>query len=122
MLNVKHCSCGMDVMKGQRVCKVCHAKYMRRRRIGRRLSEEGRYKDICRSYLGVYLKRGKVKKDVCLVCGGVSIEAHHEDYSKPLEVVWLCRKHHLELEIAKKACINEHMLKRWGKKEVRIHV
>ena len=23
-------------------------------------------------------------------------EAHHEDYTKPLEVVFLCKKHHAE--------------------------
>lgn len=34
----------------------------------------------------------------CCVCGDVKSTAHHEDYSKPLEVVWVCLKHHKELE------------------------
>jgi hypothetical protein len=33
----------------------------------------------------------------CEVCGALSAEAHHKDYSRPLDVVWLCRKHHMEL-------------------------
>jgi hypothetical protein len=40
---------------------------------------------------------GKIKKLPCFVCGKKrDVEAHHEDYSKPLEVVWLCPKHHAE--------------------------
>jgi hypothetical protein len=38
-----------------------------------------------------------VKPTACSKCGAEGrIEAHHPDYSKPLEVVWLCRVHHVE--------------------------
>ncbi len=31
----------------------------------------------------------------CEVCGStVRVVAHHDDYSKPLEIRWLCRSHH----------------------------
>jgi transcription elongation factor Elf1 len=39
------------------------------------------------------LKAGKIQKLPCLICGGKS-EAHHPDYSRPLDVVWLCSAHH----------------------------
>ena len=32
----------------------------------------------------------------CLVCGD-NAEAHHPDYSRPFDVVWLCRSHHRQL-------------------------
>lgn len=34
----------------------------------------------------------------CCVCGSKKSTAHHEDYNKPLEVVWVCLQHHHELE------------------------
>ncbi len=36
---------------------------------------------------------GFLKKEPCH-CGEIIVDAHHEDYSKPLEVEWLCRLHH----------------------------
>jgi len=42
------------------------------------------------------VKTGKVIKSPCEKCGAKA-EGHHDDYSKPLEVKWLCRKHHAEL-------------------------
>lgn len=43
------------------------------------------------------VRTGKLQKLPCWTCGDEKVEAHHYDYSKPLDVVWLCRKHHVEL-------------------------
>lgn len=41
------------------------------------------------------VKTGKLKKKPCEVCKTTeNIHGHHEDYSKPLDVNWLCAKHH----------------------------
>lgn len=44
------------------------------------------------------VKNGELKRDDCMVCGSPKSEAHHEDYSKPLNVIWLCHKHHMGYE------------------------
>lgn len=36
------------------------------------------------------IRDGKVLPDPCSECGATPAEAHHHDYSKPLEVTWLC--------------------------------
>ena len=43
------------------------------------------------------LRDGRLTKEPCEVCGSPIVEKHHDDYSKPLEVRWLCRKHHRQL-------------------------
>ena len=43
---------------------------------------------------GNALRNGTLTKEPCEVCGVREVEKHHEDYSKPLDVRWLCRKHH----------------------------
>ena len=43
------------------------------------------------------VKAGKIKRGLCVKCGAQKVEGHHPDYSKPLEAVWLCNKHHMEL-------------------------
>ena len=43
------------------------------------------------------LRDGRIKKQPCQCCGSETVEGHHPDYSRPLDVVWLCAAHHSEL-------------------------
>lgn len=42
------------------------------------------------------IKTGKLKRLPCQVCGSPEVHGHHTDYAKPLNVIWLCQKHHQE--------------------------
>jgi len=42
------------------------------------------------------VRRGEIKRGPCAECGKPSSHGHHDDYSKPLEVEWLCHRHHVE--------------------------
>lgn len=42
------------------------------------------------------IRTGKLVRKPCEVCGEAKSEAHHDDYTKPLDVRWLCRVHHME--------------------------
>ncbi len=45
------------------------------------------------------IRNGTLKRKPCKVCKSKAVQAHHEDYSKPLEVIWLCRVHHYEFDL-----------------------
>ncbi|WP_201455553.1 hypothetical protein [Roseovarius indicus] len=40
------------------------------------------------------LRLGLIVRQPCEECGSDKSEAHHDDYSNPLAVTWLCRRHH----------------------------
>lgn len=42
------------------------------------------------------IRKGIIKESPCEICGEIKVDAHHDDYDKPLEIRWLCRKHHSE--------------------------
>ena len=43
------------------------------------------------------VRTGSLERLPCEVCNiSEGVHAHHEDYSKPLDVVWLCAIHHSE--------------------------
>lgn len=52
-------------------------------------------KDRARQALSNAIRDGKLERGVCEVCGEQA-EAHHENYSRALEVRWLCFQHHRE--------------------------
>lgn len=43
------------------------------------------------------IRNGDLIRQACAVCGSEHSVAHHPDYGKPFEVIWLCRLHHSEI-------------------------
>ena len=96
-----------NVLEKKRYCKVCNAEYMRNWRKTHRPNDDQVKKGIVRSTTNMLVRRGKITKKPCEVCGGLSnLEAHHDDYSKPEQVRWLCaidhKEHHNVLLLQKK--------------------
>lgn len=55
------------------------------------------HKTRAHQVLNYAVKRGIIKRKPCEVCGKKEkIHGHHNDYSKPLEVNWLCAEHHAQ--------------------------
>lgn len=69
---------------------------MRKHRKTHPLTMAARVKMRARSMANTHLRRGKIKRKPCENCGSKKAQMHHEDYSKPLEVRWLCRRCHVQ--------------------------
>lgn len=49
------------------------------------------------------VKTGKLEKGPCEFCGtAIDVVGHHDDYTKPLTVRWLCRLHHRHVHYGNK--------------------
>ncbi len=68
----------------------------------RREQTQQTWREWCQKYperraahvaVGNAIRDGRLARQPCHICGKKA-HAHHPDYSKPLEVVWLCPVHH----------------------------
>jgi hypothetical protein len=97
------------VQKNYRLNRKKRAEYEARRRdtskrrqqrleASRRHRQRHPEKERARSLLAYHVRKGYIVKQPCCRCGNTKAQAHHPDYSKPLEIVWLCRACHMEGE------------------------
>ena len=97
-MSTKTCHrCGKP-LKGRsdraRVCTLCFRK--NEREYGeRRRSQFSPERRRASNLVYTAVLNGVLIKQRCEVCGTKKgIQAHHDDYAKPLDVRWLCRSHH----------------------------
>jgi hypothetical protein len=69
-----------------------------RRKIAQQISQAWREEDSRRgrahNMVSYAIKKGTLIRCPCVRCGAEKTYAHHEDYDKPLDVVWLCQPCH----------------------------
>ena len=115
-----------DFYEGQPTCKECTKRRVRERartnpkvqeydrkraklpqrrqnaaRVSRRWREEHPEAYRAQNKVNNALRDGKLVKGPCAICGTTKhVHGHHRDYSKPLEVTWLCAKCHHRIHAA----------------------
>lgn len=93
----------------RRVCAACiRARSLRRRQVKleaerardrartNRIPQRGDARREARIALSTARKSGAIVPQPCEVCGDTNVDGHHDDYTRPLDVRWLCRTHHAE--------------------------
>lgn len=92
--------------KAQIACRAWRERNKEKFRAGiRRWIELNREKRRTHVAVDHAIARGMLSKQtICSRCGEISqLDAHHEDYSKPFEIIWFCRtchkKHHAGVQV-----------------------
>ena len=68
----------------------------KRRRINDKSKANHPHECYAHNQINNAIKLGKLIRKPCEVCGTEPTDAHHDDYNKPLEVRWLCKRCHVE--------------------------
>lgn len=91
------CSCGVPLdCSHPNYCRACYAHWTREYRRNNKIARQKAYARV------LAMKRfenGIIVKENCRLCGSPDSEMHHGDYSKPLDVSWLCKKCHHEFHV-----------------------
>ncbi len=71
-----------------------HPKYVYKKTVQWRANHKTAYKSY--QLVQTAIRNGSLQKQVCVNCDEIKVQAHHENYNKPLDVTWLCHNHHMQ--------------------------
>ena len=91
-------------------CTSCKSEYYQQRKESKKLLsfkqvaphqkfwlKENKLKKTAHQKVAYAIQKGELIRQPCERCGTTDhVVAHHEDYNKPLDVLWLCKHHHME--------------------------
>ena len=78
-------------------CSKCYKENSNHLSYRHKMNEKDKMMQKARIIVHKMVKEGSLFPEKCIVCGKLPTEAHHEDYNKPLNVKWVCKKHHKEI-------------------------
>ena len=89
-----------QIRRGDYLCRTC-SRTDKREWARAQKKKRTRKPEVRRAHTAVWneLRQRRIKKQPCAVCGAARVDSHHEDYSKPLEIIWLCRAHHQQRHV-----------------------
>lgn len=115
-----HCKKGfVTARKSQELCNGCSptaGAYIATKKYRAKFPEKTRIQDRTNKRIN---RDKTLERQPCEVCGEESAEAHHYDYIHPLNINWLCKKHHGEEhrrlkevgnQLGKRRLNNEHFV------------
>lgn len=118
-MNCPRCDSAGPMKKDRNICKACDSRraveWARKNRQKKRDANNRHHKKISskraaqtarwrqrhplayKAHIAVNsaLRSGSLLRQSCCICGAKG-HAHHDDYSKPLDIIWLCHSHHME--------------------------
>jgi ribosomal protein S27AE len=93
-----------NLAKGDRLRDEAKEAYRRRKQyyqsywLRARLNPSHIQKRAARRKVATEIEAGRLQRQSCRSCGATKADAHHHDYSKPLDIQWLCRRCHFAEE------------------------
>ena len=82
------------VNEGRSIPRKNYPKSAKRKAWQKAYRERTKDRAACYATTKKAIKSGTLVRQPCESCGEKSVMAHHDDYTKPLEIRWLCYKCH----------------------------
>lgn len=86
----KQCACEYKKERGYKTRKTTEKRRALRQSYRARFPEQNR----AARAVNYAISTGKLTRQPCEICGERQVHAHHDDYSQPLNIRWLCHSHH----------------------------